>query len=112
VYDLGELWLEFTGLPFVFALWMVTSEAAERKAAEVRTLVERLQAAKRYAYETYDAIAERCEERNWLDKSALVDYWRTISYDLTPLHLEGVVTFYRYAAELRLLETEPEIRIF
>lgn len=112
VYDLGELWLEFTGLPFVFALWMVTHEAAERKTGEVRMLVERLHAAKRYAYETYDAIAERCGEREWLGKSALVDYWRTISYDLTPLHLEGVTTFYRYAAELHLLEAEPEIRVF
>jgi chorismate dehydratase len=112
VYDLGELWLEFTGLPFVFALWMVTRDAAERKTTEVRTLVDRLQAAKRHAYETYEAIAERCDEREWLEKSALVDYWRTISYDLTTQHLEGVVRFYRYAAELGLLEVEPEIRVF
>jgi chorismate dehydratase len=112
VYDLGELWLDFTGLPFVFALWMVTREAAEQKTVEVRMLAERLHAAKHYAYETYEAIAERCIEREWLGKSALVDYWRTISYDLTPLHLEGVATFFRYASELGLLETEPEIKVF
>ena len=112
VYDLGELWLEFTGLPFVFALWMVTREAAERKPGEVRMLAERLHAAKQCAYDTYEAIAERCAEREWLGQSALVDYWRTISYDLTPMHLRGVATFFRYAAELGLLAAEPDIRVF
>ena len=41
VYDLGELWRELTGLPFVFALWIVTRQAAEKKAGEVRNLAAR-----------------------------------------------------------------------
>lgn len=112
VYDLGELWLGFTGLPFVFALWMVTRAAAEQKRGEMQSLVVRLLAAKQRAYDSYGDIADRCREREWIGKEALVDYWRTISYDLTPRHLEGAATFFRYAKELQLLREEPEIRIF
>ena len=31
VYDLGALWHAYTGLPFVFALWMVTREAVREE---------------------------------------------------------------------------------
>ncbi|HTG82728.1 MAG TPA: menaquinone biosynthesis protein [Geobacteraceae bacterium] len=111
VYDLGELWFAFTGLPFVFALWMVTREAVERKAAEVRTLVTQLLAAKELAYDSYAAIAGKSAEREWMGERGLVDYWQAISYDLTPRHLEGAATFFRYAWELQLLAAEPEIRL-
>ncbi len=112
VYDLGELWLAFTGLPFVFALWMVTRQAAEQKRWEVQALVERLLAAKERAAHSYGKIAEESREAEWMGRDALVDYWRTISYDLTLRHLEGVATFFRYAWELGLIEAEPELRIF
>jgi chorismate dehydratase len=112
VYDLGELWYKFTGLPFVFALWLATREAAEKKAGEVRSLCAELLAAKHLAYNSYGAIADKSEEREWISREALVEYWRTISYDLTPRHIEGVTTFFRHARELGLLDEEPEIRIF
>ena len=35
-YDLGELWQQWTGLPFVFALWAVRKEFAFRNADSVR----------------------------------------------------------------------------
>ena len=112
VYDLGALWHQHTGLPFVFALWMVTRTAAESKPDEVRSLCAELLAAKRLAYDSYEAIAGKSAERQWLAGDALVDYWRTISYDLTPRHLDGVKLFFRHAREMGLIGAEPEIRMF
>ena len=111
VYDLGALWLEFTGLPFVFALWLVTREAVLRNSDDVGLLADRLVAAKDVAYDAYEAIAEQCREKEWMGRKALIEYWRGISYDLSPRHVQGVATFYRYAAELQLLQQEPEIRM-
>ncbi|UFS69663.1 menaquinone biosynthesis protein [Geomonas sp. RF6] len=112
VYDLGELWYDFTGLPFVFALWIVRREAAATKGRELSELARDLVAAKELAYHSYPAIAAGCAERGWLSSDDLVDYWRTISYDLTPAHLKGVRTFFRYAFELSLIPAEPELRFF
>ena len=112
VYDLGELWQQFTGLPFVFALWMVTRQAAVEKREEVQLLVARLLSAKNDAYSRYREIAERCDEREWLGQDALVEYWRTISYDLTDRHLQGLASFFRFAHDLGLLPGEPTLELF
>jgi chorismate dehydratase len=111
VYDLGELWLELTGLPFVFALWIVTRQAAEMKNREVKALGAQLLEAKRLAYGAYEEIAAGCTDMEWISREALVDYWRTISYDLTPQHIEGVKRFFRMAKELELLPNDPELRM-
>lgn len=112
VYDLGELWHQYTGFPFVFSLWLVTDRAVKEKKSEVAALSARLLEAKELASRSYEEIAATCAEREWMTREALVDYWRTISYDLDEAHLHGVSTFYRFAADLGLIERAPEIRIF
>jgi chorismate dehydratase len=47
-----------------------------------------------------------------MDRDLLIDYWRCISYDLSPLHLQGVSTFFRYSSEMGILQREPVIRLF
>lgn len=112
VYDLGQQWYEFTGLPFVFALWIVRRDAAEQKHAEMAVLRDNLLLAKKLAYESYEAIALNSREREWMSTSALVEYWKTISYDLTPAHLQGLETFYHYAATMGLIPVQPDIALF
>jgi chorismate dehydratase len=109
VYDLGELWREFTGLPFVFALWIARRDAARTRGAELAALGRDLVAAKKLAYESYAEIAAGCAERSWLGQAELVDYWQTISYELTPAHLEGARLFFRYAFEMGLIPSQPEL---
>ncbi|QWV96020.1 menaquinone biosynthesis protein [Geomonas nitrogeniifigens] len=111
-YDLGQLWHEFTGLPFVFALWIVRREAALEKRAELAALARDLVAAKKLAYASYAEIAAQCEERGWLSEEALVDYWQTISYELTDAHLEGARLFFRHAFEMGLIPSLPVLRFF
>jgi len=109
VYDLGELWHQFTGLPFVFALWIARREAAQQKGAALAALARDLVAAKQLAYGSYAEIAATCRERAWLGSAELVDYWQTISYELTPAHLEGARCFFRHAFEMGLIPTQPEM---
>ena len=109
VYDLGELWFEFTGLPFVFALWIARRAAAREKGSELAALGRDLVAAKKLAYASYPEIAASCQERAWLGSAELVDYWQTISYELTPAHLEGARCFFRHAYEMGLIPTLPEM---
>lgn len=111
-YDLGQQWFELTGLPFVFALWIARRDAVEKKHAEMLDLKEKLLRAKQLAYDSYESIAEESRESEWMSPLALVDYWKTISYDLSEKHLEGLETFYHYAVEMGLIKSQPEIRLF
>lgn len=109
-YDMGELWYSLTGLPFVFALWMIRADSVEAMPEECSLIGARLRDAKREALASLDRLAEECAERSWMGQEELLSYWRTISYDLTPLHLEGVKLFFRFAAEMGILEEEPVLR--
>jgi chorismate dehydratase len=111
VYDLGKLWHEWTGLPFVFALWLCGRKVAEERYAEVSRLARHLVCAKNLVCESFDEIARNSPEAQWMGKDRLAAYWRdNISYDLGQLHLDGLMLFYRYCAELGLLQCEPKLR--
>jgi chorismate dehydratase len=111
VYDLGEIWLKNTGLPFVFALWIIREEAVQRAKMEVISLYSRLCHAKQQAYGSFENYAEDFG-MDWIGKNELINYWKTISYDLTTSHIEGLQLFYHLSTNLGLVEKEPLIRIF
>jgi chorismate dehydratase len=108
VYDLGKLWHDWTGLPFVFALWLCNRKAAAERHAEVTRLARNLVTAKALACADLESIAQSSTEVEWMGRDRLVAYWRdNISYDLDSRHLEGLTLFYRYCVELGLLTAEP-----
>ena len=110
VYDLGELWYEWTGEPFVFALWLTTKSAFKLLREELRMLGRHLFDAKRYAGEHLERIAETSPENEWMDVEELCSYWRNnICFDLGERHLAGLRRYYRLAAELRLIATAPKL---
>ena len=109
-YDLGELWFSRTGLPFVFALWMIRDEVCRDMPEEAARIRGNLLAAKRIAVATLEELVSAGTEYDWMGREALLDYWKIISYDLTPWHLEGVKTFFRFAREIGILDKEPAIR--
>ncbi len=111
LYDLGELWYQFTGTPFVFALWLLREEVACSDKATVDILCNRLLESKRIAMQSYDDIAA-ATRIIWTNREFLINYWNTISYDLSPNHIEGLKLFYRFAADASLIDSEPQLRLF
>jgi chorismate dehydratase len=101
IYDLGELWFEYTGLPFVFALWIVTKKAVAEKKDLIRKLSTDLKEARKYASRRFKLIAREAPQKKWLSEKELVDYWKIISYDFTEKHLEGLRLFEKYALKAK-----------
>jgi len=109
-YDMGELWYSLTGLPFVFALWMIREETVQTGREESVLLSARLLEAKRMAVSSLEKLASESGERSWMGQEELLSYWRTISYDLTDLHVEGLKLYFRCAVEMGILIEEPILR--
>jgi chorismate dehydratase len=113
VYDLGQLWYEWTGLPFVFALWLCRKQVVKNCYREVDKLARLLVTSKKRARENLQSIAETSAESLWMGTDKLEAYWReNISYDLDDRHVAGLILFYRYCTELGLLEAAPELHFF
>lgn len=112
IYDLGELWHRFTGLPFVFALWILRRQAALEKPEEVRAFNAQVCESRRRAFSSLEALAEEAPERTWLGKERLAAYWRCMSYELSSEHLKGLERYFQLLLKYDLLPDRPEISFF
>ena len=108
VYDLGEMWYEWTGLPFVFALWLCRVEVAET--VKLRRLAGRLIQAKELVPGCLEQLALSSKEAGWMGKDRLLSYWRdNISYDLDDRAQAGLVLYFTKCFEFGLIEAVPVI---
>ncbi len=97
-YDLGEEWTNWTGLPFVFAVW------ALRPGVDSGSIVKALQEAKRRGLANAGPIAAAEAPRLGLGAGFCRRYLDTVlSYDLGPRELAGLKRFAELASELGLV---------
>jgi len=109
VYDLGDLWHSWTGLPFVFALWLCRNEVAE--CAEIKDLSRQLIQAKELVPGCLGQVASCTEEVKWLGYDRLMAYWRdNISYQLGEREQAGLMLYYEKCAEIGLIKEVPALR--
>lgn len=108
ITDLGALWYHFTGMPFVFALWILRREAMEKLPDEVQCLVSQLNRSRQMAFQNLAAMADQLSKYTLLSAEQLENYWRSMSYDLTEGHLEGLRLYFTLCQKHGLLELVPE----
>ena len=112
-YDLSVLWQQHTGVPFVFALWILRRDAAERLAENIAGFWRALDALHGDILPPDEELVARVlHSRPFLNRDTLLAYWETIAYRLSPAHMEGLRLFYRLSAEAGLLESIPEIEFY
>jgi chorismate dehydratase len=109
-YDLGELWHEFTGLPFVFALWHVNYKKNVER--DLDMLYDILIASKAYGISHLQDLARSEAERFDVPVELLFSYWNSFSYGLGREEQKGLRAFYGYAAEIGVIEKIPELRFW
>jgi chorismate dehydratase len=107
LYDLGRLWYEFTGLPFVFALWQINYKKDIDK--DLRVLYHILKDSKDYGLSHIDDLAGRYAGHYRLSEQLLSDYWYAFSYHFGQEEQRGLMAFYRYAAELGVIRPISEL---
>jgi chorismate dehydratase len=109
--DLAEEWIRYTSKPFVFAFWAVRQDAL-REAPTGQDLTAIFQHSRDHGLKpsSLDYIS-----RHWCPKLGLTErdirsyLTENIHYRLDESCLEGLRLFYRYAAEVGALPTEPEL---
>lgn len=103
VFDLGDEWLKWTGLPFVFALWSVRRDRLDEAATS--GIVPALHAAKMEGRQHLEAIAQAYAPRLDLPTGVCTKYLRDLRYDLTGWDLAGLQRYLSYAAPDLVPET-------
>ena len=100
--DLGHAWLELTGLPFVFAVWMARSDA---ELGELPAMLEhtRLTNASRIG----QIVAQYASNLGWPPDLAVQYLSKWLHYDIGPRQLAAMERFFEFGHSLGLI---PQMR--
>jgi chorismate dehydratase len=104
--DLGEIWTQTTGLPFVYAFW------AGRPDALTATDVGAIQRARDLGVHDPEGVAQEYFSDAALQAIGARYLRDSIQYSLGESERAGLELFYRYAGELGLVPTPPDVRFF
>ncbi|MFD5123691.1 menaquinone biosynthetic enzyme MqnA/MqnD family protein [Streptomyces sp. NPDC058385] len=114
VHDLGALWKEWTGLPFVFAVWAARKDYAEREPLITRKVHEAFLASRDVSLEEVTKVAEQAARWEVFDEQVLERYFTTLDFRFGARQLEGVTEFARrvgpttgFAADVRVDLLQP-----
>ena len=91
-YDLGAEWLRWTGLPFVFAVWVAQRTVPLDDALDVHAA---LSASRDWGLAHLDVLAEQAAARTGVPLERCRTYLSGLDYRLSPRHLEGLTEFFR-----------------
>jgi len=104
VWDLGEEWREWTGLPFVFALW------AKRIDVDCGNIEDILNEARDRGVANLDAIARREAAVLGISETTAIDYLtNNLHFQLGPAERSALRLFYDLASKLGLAQEGAEL---
>ncbi|MFJ5726042.1 menaquinone biosynthetic enzyme MqnA/MqnD family protein [Streptomyces sp. NPDC093149] len=112
VHDLGEMWKEWTGLPFVFAAWAVRKDYLEQNPHIVREVHRAFLESRDLSMTEVDKVCEQAAQWEVFDKETLRSYYtEALDFSFGERQLEGVREFARRIAQDSGLDPELEITV-
>ncbi len=93
IYDLGTLWWDMTGLPFVFAVWAVRKEFAAAFPDQAAAVARLLKSSYHAGEEHRAVIAQKASKRLHISPETAAVYYRTLGYHLGTHEKAGLSLF-------------------
>lgn len=101
VHDLGQMWRDWTGLPFVFAVFTARREYVERAPEVVRAVHTALLQARDLSLVEVDQVCEQAARWEGVDAATLKHYYTTaLDFTLGDRQFAGIAEFTRRVAGL------------
>mgnify|MGYP006301884337 CR=1 FL=1 len=94
VWDLGALWRERTGLPFVFALWAVRRSYAEARPERVRAVMNQFRRSRCEGERNIQGIRCEASARLGIQTETCRRYYDRLHYSLNALQIRGLHRFF------------------
>jgi chorismate dehydratase len=99
VYDLGQVWRDWTGLPMVFAVWAARRDYVEANPGLVKEVHDAFVRSRDDALAHVDEVAAMAARWEVFDAETLAAYFRTLDFSLGERQIDGLLEFGRRAAE-------------
>lgn len=111
-YDLGEEWKAMTGQKMVYAVWAVRRDYAKDNPEAVVKIIKAFNESMEYSVKNAEEIAAEIAKYESYSEEYLINYFRTLEFNFSPCHQNGLSTFYEKLTLLDLLPELPTIKFF
>jgi len=106
-FDLGAMWFELTGLPFVFTVW------AARLDTDCDRIYQILLAARRLGQQRLERIArEYAPVHGWPDDLAIRHLTKSTRFEFDDAQREGMEEFFERAEDFGIIEKSQPVRFY
>ncbi len=105
--DLADIWRTWTGLPFIFGIWVVSRAAAKVFTQDPVALLHKARA---WSFENLDIILDLTAHGCPLSREELERYYREgLLYTLQEEEQKGLLLFYEKLAQSGVIKAVPEL---
>jgi chorismate dehydratase len=93
IYDLGEEWRRFTGLPAVFAVLSAQRRVISRKKIELESVVRFIKSVYHKNKDNRAGLVHRALGKISLDQKILYKYFECLKYEIGPIEEKAILLF-------------------
>ncbi len=111
VYDLGQEWKDYSGLPMVFAVWAIRKDYADKNLATIKTIKDTFTDSIRFSLDNIQACAHKAAQWEDFTDDYLIDYFRSLRFDFDASQREGLLRYYKEAQNMGLIDEVPPLDI-
>ncbi len=112
ILDLAQIWLDKTGLPFVFAVMALRKSIISQKSSIICDFWYFLKKMVARGQMSLDTISEKVCHRIPMSKMDTINYLRDIEFDLSFKKQEGLKLFFKYLAQKEIISPIKKIEFF
>lgn len=110
--DLGQAWHEKTGMPFVFAVWVVRRDYAELYPDRVAEALRLFHLSKKQGYENLEKVIDRGVEKLKLPRSIIERYYQVLFCDFDNPKIQALEHFFERLYAHKLFSERVKVELF
>ncbi len=111
VYDLGQEWKDYCGLPMVFAVWAIRKDYAAKNLDAIKTIRDTFTDSISFSLDNIQDCSHKAAQWEDFTDDYLVDYFRSLRFDFDARKQEGLMNYYKEAQNLGLIDEVPPLEI-
>ena len=112
ILDLGNMWMELTGLPFVFAVWAVQKSFARKRPEVLSAIIDLLHISKKEGNQHLGQIVESASSKLKISLDMSEKYYNRLCCDLGPMQIKGLESFFSSLYKEKILSEKVTLSFF
>jgi len=109
IFDLGNMWMELTGLPFVFAVWAVQKSFARKRPDALSAIIKLFRISKKEGGRHLGQISASASSKLGISLDMSEKYYDKLCCDLRPMQIKGLESFFSSLYKEKILSEKVSL---